>query len=258
MVDHRSWDGLTLYAVSSDGTLAAFNFDLTELEGIAPHSAQEQYLSKFGFVQPAVPDEYSHVPKPETHSVSQAQLQQPSQSQPNGFGATGGSERVNVLVAKRAPKNKKRVTLTNSVASGSSIPSARVAPKRSSLMPIHSHASDFPSVDEQPFGDIDMVHIDSFVNDSYSSPPGKGKDKASDFDDVRYRTLGGDRSRNATSVQRLGSPSPWSGRTASNNPPLDPPPLLNIVTFEVDDNDVLEATNSKDDSEWYLFLQCVF
>ena len=56
----RSKDGLTLYAVSSDGTMAVFSFDATEMEGIAPQSAQEQYLKRFGFVATPLPEGYSH------------------------------------------------------------------------------------------------------------------------------------------------------------------------------------------------------
>lgn len=41
---------MTLYAVSSDGTLAAFAFDAAELEGLAPSEAQGVYLRKFGYV----------------------------------------------------------------------------------------------------------------------------------------------------------------------------------------------------------------
>ena len=52
----RSKDGLTLYAVSSDGTMAAFNFDAIEMEGIARQSAQEQYLKRFGLVATLLPE----------------------------------------------------------------------------------------------------------------------------------------------------------------------------------------------------------
>jgi len=127
----RSWDGLTLYAASSDGTLGVFNFDPEELEGIAPHSAQEQYLQKFGFVPAPIPEGYSHqVPArdpssqmtpPPSPTRSNSQIQPPSavQSQTTGFGhINGGGERVNMLVAKRS--NKKRVQPTQA----SSIPSA--------------------------------------------------------------------------------------------------------------------------------------
>ncbi|KAG8761499.1 HIR complex subunit [Ceratobasidium sp. 423] len=44
-----SWDGLTLFACSSDGTVAVFDFEESELEGIVPHSVQDDYLKKFGF-----------------------------------------------------------------------------------------------------------------------------------------------------------------------------------------------------------------
>ena len=57
---YRSRDGLTLYAVSSDGTMAVFSFDASEMDGIAPQSAQEQYLKRFGFTAPPLPEGYSH------------------------------------------------------------------------------------------------------------------------------------------------------------------------------------------------------
>ncbi|KAJ7512540.1 histone transcription regulator 1 [Mycena galericulata] len=117
-----SWDGLTLYAVSSDGTLAVFNFDPEELEGLCPHSVQASYLKKFGFTPPPIPDGFSHAadarqltppPSPKAQSRSQSQSQGMDQTQ-TGFGGTanagGGGERVNVLVAKRG--GKKRVGLT--------------------------------------------------------------------------------------------------------------------------------------------------
>jgi protein HIRA/HIR1 len=118
----RSWDGLTLYAASSDGTLAVFNFDPEELEGIAPHSVQEQYLQKFGFVPPPLPEGFSHhepahvgdansriTPPP---SPSRAAAKAPNlPSSQTGFGGVnginGGGEVINKLVAKRS--NKKRI-----------------------------------------------------------------------------------------------------------------------------------------------------
>ncbi len=71
MVTQRSWDGLTLYAVSSDGTLGVFNFDKEELEGIAPRDSQTVYLQKFGFISPPLPAGYTHAPaqmQPNGHS----------------------------------------------------------------------------------------------------------------------------------------------------------------------------------------------
>ena len=46
---YRSPAGLTLYAVSSDGTPACFIFNWDELDGIAPQGAQKEYLRKFEF-----------------------------------------------------------------------------------------------------------------------------------------------------------------------------------------------------------------
>jgi protein HIRA/HIR1 len=126
---------LTLYAASSDGTIAVFNFDSEELDGLAPHSAQELYLAKFGFVPPPLPEGFSH--QAPTHTPeSQTSMSrrtpppsppraQPSQPQGFGFGQTVngvGGEHVNKLVAKRGPKNKdkKRVQLM----SMSNVPSA--------------------------------------------------------------------------------------------------------------------------------------
>ncbi|PPQ69736.1 hypothetical protein CVT25_010445 [Psilocybe cyanescens] len=122
-----SWDGLTLYAASSDGTIAAFQFDSTELEGIATHADQEQYLAKFGFVAPPLPEGYSHVSKQEPADVALAQTQQA-----NGFDARAGSyapEKVNILVAKRAPKDKKRATLVSSTAAA--VPTSARVPSSS-------------------------------------------------------------------------------------------------------------------------------
>src|SRR5258705_6826416 len=56
----RSLDGLTLYAASSDGTIAVFQFDSAELEGIASKEDHEQYLDKFEFIPPPLPEGYSH------------------------------------------------------------------------------------------------------------------------------------------------------------------------------------------------------
>ena len=115
MTMRRSWDGLTLYAVSSDGTLAAFCFDAEELEGIAPHSVQQQYLQKFGFTLPPLPEGWSHT-SPPVASSGQRMTPPPSPNRPshqthglNGFGAPSTSnshEVVNTLIAKRNTKRR--------------------------------------------------------------------------------------------------------------------------------------------------------
>ena len=115
---HRSWDGLTLYAVSSDGTLGAFSFDSEELEGIAPHSVQQQYLQKFGFTLPPLPEGWSHT-NVQVTSSGQRMTPPPSpnrtshhQQGMNGFGApsTGTHEIVNTLIAKRNTKKRAQQT----------------------------------------------------------------------------------------------------------------------------------------------------
>jgi protein HIRA/HIR1 len=240
----RSWDGLTLYAASSDGTIAVFSFNPEELEGIAPHSVQEQYLTKFGFSPPPVPEGYSHVsttqitPPPSPSRTSQ----KPSQSESAGFGnASGGGEQVNMLVAKRS--NKKRANLTTQVGSVPSAgfvgalnndriagPSAPVS-KRAQLAPVKEvvmssmqplSPTSFPSPSEQPFdapdswsrhADVAMdldVPIDAL--ETHISPTGvKGKRKASAIIDLtdevkpsKARTLGGDRPREVVVVKEIG------------------------------------------------------
>lgn len=110
---------MTLYAASSDGTLGVFNFDPEELEGIAPHSVQEQYFQKFAFTLPPLPEGYANIVAPyqETSTVSsritpppsptRAPSANPGPSQ-SGFGAdvNGSGEVINKLVAKRGKKAK--------------------------------------------------------------------------------------------------------------------------------------------------------
>lgn len=75
-----SWslDGLILYAASSDGTIAVFQFDAAELEGIASKEDHEQYPTKFDFIPPALPEGYSHFSKEDATAAA------PSH-QTNGF-----------------------------------------------------------------------------------------------------------------------------------------------------------------------------
>ncbi|PCH44723.1 WD40 repeat-like protein [Wolfiporia cocos MD-104 SS10] len=132
-----SWsqDGLTLYAVSSDGTMAVFSFDPDELEGIVSQSAQEQYLKKFGFVSPPLPEGYSHHNPVEVRASatpSNSRMTPPPSpgragSQPQtaqtqtGFGTsmngTSGGEHINQLVAKRKPKKRAQLVTMSSVPS---------------------------------------------------------------------------------------------------------------------------------------------
>ncbi|KAL7283998.1 hypothetical protein ACG7TL_001271 [Trametes sanguinea] len=158
-----SWsaDGLSLYAVSSDGTMAAFNFDPTELEGIAPKSAQEQYLKRFGFVPPPLPDGFSH-----QISVDQAKAQAnritppPSpRAQGQEFGTPApatvqsGGEQVHTLIAKRKPKKRIQPTFAGSLSGG--VPSSSVNGIQSSKPMSTVHASGSASTGpSRPFQDV--------------------------------------------------------------------------------------------------------
>ncbi|TFK41500.1 WD40 repeat-like protein [Crucibulum laeve] len=273
-----SWDGLTLYAASSDGTLAVFSFDPEELEGIAPHSAQEQYLAKFGFTPPPVPEGYSHAGR---------MTPPPSPQRPEEFDGGGGPEKVNMLVAKRSNKDKKRVGLQSSVPSaytpGSSTKANGILPptsKRAHLTQIQDggvstsvsvkrsispRQNSFPLPDEQPYDastngwmgmDLD-VPIDSLGT---SSAVGKGKRKASLVIDltedggraVKARTLGGDRIREAPGVPKeIGTGSAgvgigWTG-VAASGPVLPVPPLLTYLSADVEGGEeVFEGRNEED------------
>ncbi|KDQ60101.1 hypothetical protein JAAARDRAFT_125533 [Jaapia argillacea MUCL 33604] len=130
-----SWSGRTLYAVSSDGTLGVLDFEAEELEGIAPFSAQKQYLHKFDFVPPPIPEGYSH----DVPVTPQAQCQNQSSQVHTGFeqavNGTSTGERVNKLVAKRKDKKRIQPTLVNGSGSGPSTSKPPAASSSSSSKP---------------------------------------------------------------------------------------------------------------------------
>ncbi|KAI0053180.1 WD40 repeat-like protein [Auriscalpium vulgare] len=227
-----SWDGLCLYAVSSDGTLAAFKFEAEELEGIAPHSAQQQYLQKFGFISSSGQTHQPSTritPPPSPHPLTQQHAQ-------NGFGASAnghvnGGEVINKLVAKRNTKRRAHAAFGPSTAH--TIPSAAIPSATFDSLPAsmsrgqsHSHSAS-PLVgpgmsailsDPSPFSPLPRRHsgdsngsmglgmqvpidaIDSLGGDVR----GKRKSSAMDFVDERpqtkARTLGGDRLREGAPV----------------------------------------------------------
>ncbi|OJT12721.1 Protein HIR1 [Trametes pubescens] len=156
----RSTDGLTLYAVSSDGTMAVFSFDVKELEGIAPSSAQEQYLKRFGFTAPPLPEGFSHqmaadaVKAQANHRITPP----PSpRTQGQDFGSAtpatvrNSGEQINTLIAKRKPKKRIQPTFggslsgavpsssTNGVAS--SKPASRAPQRAFQDVPSSNHVS---------------------------------------------------------------------------------------------------------------------
>ncbi|KAG5721434.1 Protein HIR1 [Termitomyces sp. T112] len=268
-----SWDGLTLYAASSDGTIAVFNFDPEEMEGIAPHSVQEQYLTKFGFTPAPIPEGYSHVSTKESSQLSSSQ----QQSQSSDFSqANGGGERINVLVAKRS--NKKRANLTNQ---SSIIPSASTSALVNGItsgstdpIPRRKHSlNSFPPPSEQPFdapegwsrhADVSMdldVPIDSLDTPASPIQGRSGKRKASVLDlpddgkQVKARTLGGDRARDHVAVKEITHHTVMRGETVGagcggqTGLSLPVPPLLTVLSAEVEGSDeILEARNPEDDA----------
>lgn len=145
-------DGLTLYAVSSDGTMAVFSFDPEELEGLAPLSVQEKYLAKFGFTPPPLPTGFSHTVQPSTDqrmtpppSPKRVEVQARAPSEAPGFGSSTdglGGERINQLVAKRKTKKRVQPTFVGGFG-GANIPSAMNPGGRSSMQ---TSASESPSV----------------------------------------------------------------------------------------------------------------
>ena len=274
----RSWDGMTLYAASSDGTIAVFNFDPAELEGIAPHTVQQQYLTKFGFTPPPVPEGFSHV---STRSPTQM-TPPPSPTRTNGqvsatplattstsFPTTNGGERVNVLVAKRG--NKKRATLSHApsgAVNGSSLAGSSVSapPSKRVQLTHHQDIQSFPSPSEQPFNAPDSwsrhadvsMDVDVPIDSLDTTPPrtrGRRTAIGDLLDDVkppRARTLGGDRHREVIQVKQIGTVAPMPSMAAEvhRSMMLPVPPLLTYITSEVEGtDDVLEVENAEDAGE---------
>ncbi|THV03532.1 WD40 repeat-like protein [Dendrothele bispora CBS 962.96] len=241
-----SWDGMTLYAASSDGTIAVFNFEPEEMDGIAPHSVQEQYLSKFNFVPPKLPDSYSHIVTPAT-----TQTQPQPQPQSNSFGNQvngNGGEQVNVLVAKKNTKKRANLTSMSSVPSAGA-PLSSAGAKRASFMSgsgqdtkNQQRSSFFPGPDEQPFGDVDMIPIDSFDS-------GRSRGRAME-EDIKptYRTLGGDRPRQTVPIRELPSSGVAIQGGYSGGINLAIPALMTKISVQVEgtSGNLLEVINAED------------
>lgn len=281
-----SWDGLTLYAVSSDGTLAAFSFDPEELEGIAPHSAQQQYLQKFGFVLPPVPEGYSHTGRSDQR-MTPPPSPTPGSGNASAFGGSndGNGERINKLVAKRKTTKRVQPSFLGGPSSSATVPSAAIPPASFSdtsakTAPSHvqSHLaspligpgvaasvpelSPFspPIVSRQVDSDGSMhldVPIDS-IDSASSDASGRGKRKSStlDFLDERptkARTLGGDRVREGRpvveeiSVRSIGRAGSSVAATITQNV-FEVPRVLTYLEVKVVDvgDDIFEGKNAAD------------
>lgn len=286
----RSWDGLTLYAVSSDGTLAAFCFDPDELEGIAPHSIQQQYLQKFGFAPPPLPEGWSHT-NLQTLSSGHRMTPPPSpnrSSHPphglNGFGAPSantGHEVVNTLIAKRNTKRRAQQQslgprgISNSAASyHDSLSQAHsrthhVTPAiGSDVVPEPSqHPTASHSLDRPPDMITDVL-IDSLG--ATSSAGAKRKSSILDMSEDRpakARTLGGDRVRdsNPNIVKEICSPInqrtvvPEASETERKDV-FSAPPVLTYLTVKVTDagDDMLECKNAESGGRAVLICLFVF
>ena len=250
-----------------------FDFDAEELEGIAPYSAQTQYLQKFGFVPPPVPEGYSHGTKyghedaPSTSRITPPPSPNPraaSQSTQSGFGMTvvNGAEHINHLVAKKSTKKRVRPLLMSSISSASTAQPARGLPptelRPPASKPKHTSPSISPVTDTRGFdadiemgGPMDMeVPIDSLEQ---SPEMGRGKRKASVLDDelpVKPRTLGGGLPRESVAVREIANAGErWEApRLLHAADVLPSPPILTYMSAKVDGSeDMLEARNSEGD-----------
>lgn len=238
----RSQDGLTLYAVSSDGTMGVFHFDAEEMEGICPLSAQKEYLRKFGYEPPPLRVGFSHQEPPAV--VSETKVEAPERANSVGHPSNG----VNTLIAKR--NKKKRVPLVGAMSAPLqpskvqllSATTSRINPPSISAG-ITSYSFDDPAENQMQLDrltsasssrsptvsswnrntrhppdhfpgneDIDMfdaqsdmsVQISSLNDDEAVSTRGKRKisDLIDDGRPVKARTLGGDQGRRERPVVR--------------------------------------------------------
>lgn len=243
-----------------------FDFDAEELEGISPYGAQTQYLQKFGFVPPPVPDGFSHGTKygdkdtPSTSRITPPPSPNPraaSQSTQSGFGTTAvnGGEHINRLVAKKSTKKRVQPLLMSSIPSAAAAPPSRGLPP-SKPRPASPSVSPVPSMrgfdaDIEMGGPMDMeVPIDSLEQ---SPEIGRGKRKASVLDDelpVQPRTLGGSLPRERVAVREIArAGEKWEApRLLHAADVLPSPPILTFLSAKVDGSeDVLEARNSEGD-----------
>ncbi|CDO71197.1 hypothetical protein BN946_scf184845.g68 [Trametes cinnabarina] len=138
-----------------------FSFDATELEGIAPTSAQEQYLKRFGFVPPPLPDGFSHQIAADQAKAQASRITPPPspRAQTQEFGTPApatvrnGGEQVHTLIAKRKPKKRIQPTFAGSLSG--TVPSSSVNGIQSAkpVSTVHASGSAF-AAPSRPFQDI--------------------------------------------------------------------------------------------------------
>ncbi len=205
--------------------MAVFNFTTSELEGIAPLAAQEQYLTKFDFTPPPLPTGFSHptatdrmTPPP---SPGRASVAPSAHTQEAGFGLTnGGGEVVNKLVAKR--NNKKRVQLSSF---GGPVPSASIPsaanPSSTSLPAPKSNGRSFHEI----AGIIPSRSAPAPIADSLSSASSAfGRHSAYDDTDLLYPFPDDDMDMSTdVAISALDGPSKGKRKSSGTDFPDDRP-----------------------------------
>lgn len=216
-------------------------------------------------------------------------MQATNQAPQNDFGNNGGEEKINVLVAKKSNKNKKRINLSS--VPSASIPSASTnglgpstsmssAAKGPQTIPVHDFGqraprmSSFPSPAEQPFesshtrrdwnmdmdADMDPTPIASF--DGSISQVQKGKTRGGSDEGkagLFVRNLGGNVHRGVGVVKEISSGSGGGGDTSWRDQQdfgLSVPPVMTYLSCEVEGtaNDILEVWNYENGGEWFFVI----
>ncbi|KAB5588273.1 histone transcription regulator HIP1 [Ceratobasidium theobromae] len=262
-----TWDGLSLYACSSDGTVAVFDFEEHELEGIVPHTVQEEYLKKFGFETRNA--EIRLEQQRQREELEKAQQQQPQQAPPpppapltNGTGPPAQQQQVTITKDGRRrikPSLIGHLSSTGStlVAPPPSIPTAPASiptgpmkiPTPASASANVSSADAFATAPILPFsqgtdadGDLDMsVPIDAW------GP--KGSNSATKVN-LKPRTLGGDKKREPVGpVRELRAAAGDENPVVAGARVLDVPSVKSSLTCKVEgcdkDTDTVEIRNSE-------------
>ncbi|KAG8696117.1 HIR complex subunit [Ceratobasidium sp. 395] len=251
-----SWDGLELYACSSDGTIAVFDFDEHELEGIVPHSVQGEYLKKFGFETRNAEIRMEQQREKEAYERAQQQ-QQPTMTNGTANISLNVPTQQEVTITKDGRRRIKPNLIGHLSSSGSALlaPSTTTPASIPTSIPVASVAGTsantstaeaFAAAPILPFagadadGDVDMsVPIDAW---------GAGTKL-----NLKPRTLGGDRKREpAGPVKELRAAVGDQGGIMVGARVLDVPSIKSLLTCQVEgsdkDADTVEIKNS-DDSE---------
>ncbi|KAF8678405.1 Protein HIR [Rhizoctonia solani] len=271
-----SWDGLTLYSCSSDGTVATFHFEEAELEGIVPHSVQDEYLKKFGFhEQNAEIRAEQQRQKEAFERAQQAQqpVQQQKQQQPSTNGTletyVPGQQQVTITKDGRRRIKPSLIGHLNSSGSGILATPAPAIPTASSTL--QSASSDIPSASAMrvptvpntapnsssntfsnapalPFSqnvDADGDHDMSVPIDAWG-PKGENATKVN----LKPRTLGGDRKREPAGPVRELRPASGDGNAVIVGARvLDVPSVKTSLSCKVEgsdkDSDTVEIKNAE-------------